>query len=124
MVNDRMAPINGSGGDTKPTSKGDAVLDFLQASGTYQPKNTPSTTSTSPDGNTSTQDVGGGEEEYDDSEVAELLKQLEEADELASGLDSKLDGILSNLDRILSGLAPDEDGQAEGDPRKSSSKKD
>lgn len=50
------------------------------------------------------------EVEMSDEEILELLRKLEEADGVASGIEDKLDGILENLDSMLDRL----EGRAEG----------
>jgi hypothetical protein len=53
--------------------------------------------------------------EGDDGDVAELLRQIEKADGMAQGVESKLDNVLQNLDNLLASLEPkaDVDGVAE-----------
>ncbi|KAG9042136.1 hypothetical protein FS837_011250 [Tulasnella sp. UAMH 9824] len=46
----------------------------------------------------------GDDENLSDDDVMELLRQLEEADGIASGLEDKLDGLLENLEGMLKGL--------------------
>lgn len=47
---------------------------------------------------------GADDENLSDEDVMELLRQLEEADGMASGLEDKLDGLLENLEGMLKGL--------------------
>lgn len=45
-----------------------------------------------------------------DPDVEELLRRMETADDMARGLESRLDGMIDNLDALLKVLEPDEGG--------------
>ncbi|RDX44302.1 hypothetical protein OH76DRAFT_1359843 [Lentinus brumalis] len=47
---------------------------------------------------------GSGDPEADGEDVAELLRKLEAAEDIADGMEERLDGIMDNLDELLSDL--------------------
>ncbi|KAG8895135.1 hypothetical protein FRB99_000742 [Tulasnella sp. 403] len=91
-------------------STGNAVLDFLQQFPSADVNG--SSPGTAPlngtDGQEAAAPLQDQNQEQDfgmsDDELAVLLRQLDEADGVATGLEQKLDGILDNLEDLLSGL--------------------
>lgn len=102
-------------------STGNAVLDFLVAQDPSASAASSRAAASAPNGapkqdtaNTLSAELSrlellisgssGDEENLGDEEVMELLRQMEEADGLASGIEDKLDGLLENLEGMLKGL--------------------
>jgi hypothetical protein len=55
------------------------------------------------------------ESELSEQHLAELLRQLEQADGVARGVEDRLDGMLKNLDDLLEGMeSGSQDGKQEG----------
>lgn len=118
-------------GDKKPgrsnsnitTPTGDAILDFLQQQGPSQPTSTTGTTAVPKplDKMVDALKPSEEEEELGDAELLLLLRELEEADGVATGLEDKLDGLLEDLDGILAGLeaAPPPKGPDKANPASS-----
>jgi allophanate hydrolase subunit 1 len=53
----------------------------------------------------------GDGEELSESELAQVLRELETADSVADGVESKLDNLLKNLEGMLDGLEGAEGGK-------------
>ncbi|KAF9245639.1 hypothetical protein BU15DRAFT_70709 [Melanogaster broomeanus] len=51
-----------------------------------------------------------------DSELVELLAHLDNADSMARGVESRLDGILDTLDNLLAGLEPKDGPKSQDEP--------
>ncbi|KAG9019119.1 hypothetical protein FRB90_006187 [Tulasnella sp. 427] len=104
-------------------SSGDAVLDFLMAqdpivSAASSDRRRPAPNGVDTNGASTTLSAqlnkleqiingsGADDEDLGEEEIMELLRQMEEADGIASGLEDKLDGLLENLEGMLKGLEP------------------
>lgn len=78
--------------------------------------------------NTTTDAINGNTKEKDDpslfgdEDVAELLKQLSNADSMAQGMESKVDSVLQNLDELLALLGAQETSTTSGEDAGSTSR--
>jgi len=96
-----------------PSANLDAIANFLNQFPSYASAATAPHASTSPSQNGhpnpplnghDTSTIDDDAEEIDDPDVLLLLRQLDEANGMASGLEDKLDGLIEDLEGLLAGL--------------------